>query len=516
MAQGAAPSEPRFTVLRFAVDGATLVTAEEIEAVLRPFTGEDRTLGDVQRAREGLEAAYARRGYGATRVVLPEQEIKDGVVRLSVVEGRVSDVSVEGNRFFGDPNVRRSLPALVAGQPLNTNRLARELRLANESPVKQTTVLLKGGAVDGDLAAQVRVEDQRPWRFSLGLDNTGTSETGEYRVGVGYQHANLFDRDHVLTLQYATSPSQEDDPDKLALPPNDNVLIAGAGYHVPLYALGDSIDLVAGYANVDSGVVQNLFAISGSGRVYAGRYNLGLPPMGPLEQTLSVGLDWRIYDNDVAPVGTSTSIVPDYVVHPLSLTYAGVYRREGHELSATLAAVQNVPGGKDGDQAAFDAVRPGADARYTLGRLNLNYVVGLPRGFQGRARFTAQYTRDELVPGEQFGLGGMDSVRGFFERQFAGDRGYSGSFELYSPDLGAQLPVNGLRVRFLAFYDFGRAYLVKPDAFEQRVTGIASAGPGVRVAYGTSLSMRFDYGFRLATQGGDWGGRANFSLVWVF
>ena len=38
---------------------------------------------------------------------------------------------------------------------------------------------------------------------------------------------------------------------------------------------------------------------------------------------------------------------------------------------------------------------------------------------------------------EQFGIGGMESVRGFLERQFAGDRGYSGSLELYSPDFGA-------------------------------------------------------------------------------
>lgn len=518
LAQSAAALEPRFTIVRFAVQGATLVTAERLEAVLQPFTGHERTFADVQRAREALEATYARLGYGATQVTLPEQEIKDGVVQLRVVEGRVSGVSVEGNRFFDEANVRRSLPALVDGQPLNTERLASELRIANESPVKQATVVLKGGAVEGDLDARVRVEDQRPWRFSVGLDNTGTPETGNYRVGVGFQHANLFDRDQVLTVQYATSPSQEDNPDKLALPPNDKVLIAGAGYHVPLYGLGDSIDLVAGYANVNSGVVQNLFAISGRGQVYAGRYNFGLPAMGRLEQQLSLGLDWRVYSNNVAPVGTSTSIVPDYVLHPLSLTYAGAYRAEAQELSGTLAAVQNLAGGTDGDQAAFDAVRPGAPASYTLGRLNLNYLIGLPRGFQGRARFTAQYTRHELLPGEQIGIGGMDSVRGFFERQFTGDRGYSGSFEIYSPDFGPQLTVNGLRVRVLAFYDYGRAYRVNPEVFEPQVIGISSVGPGVRLAYGTSVNLRFDYGFQIqrGVPASPDTSRANFTLAWVF
>ena len=54
------------------------MTSEEIDATLQPFTGAERTLADVQRARAALEAAYAQRGYGATQVVLPEQEIAEG------------------------------------------------------------------------------------------------------------------------------------------------------------------------------------------------------------------------------------------------------------------------------------------------------------------------------------------------------------------------------------------------------------------------------------------------------
>jgi hemolysin activation/secretion protein len=517
-AQGSAQA-PRFPITRFAVDGATLMTSEEIDAALQPFTGAERTLADVQRARAALEAAYARRGYGATQVVVPAQEITDGVVRLRAIEGRVSGVSIEGNRFFDAANIRRSLPALVEGQPLNTARLARELRLANESPVKQTTTVLKGGAEEGDLTAQVRVEDQRPWRFSLGLDNTGTPETGEHRIGVGFQHANLFDRDHVLTLQYVTSPGKEDNPDKFALPPNDNVLIAGAGYHIPLYSLGDSIDLVAGYANVDSGVVQNLFAVSGSGWFYGARYNFGLPTAGAFDQKLSLGFDWRIYNNDVALVGSTGSITPDYTIHPLSLAYSGAYRAADQELAFSVAGVQNIPGGNDGTQATFDAVRPGAPASYTLARATLSYLHGLPRGAQARVRLAGQYTRDELVPGEQFGIGGMDSVRGFFERQYAGDRGYSGSLELYSPDFGADLlPPGPWRARVLAFYDFGRAYRINPEVFEPEVIGISSVGPGLRIAYGSSVTLRFDYGFQI--QRGEppssFTSRANFSLVWVF
>lgn len=512
------PAPVRFEVTRFEVDGASQLAPDRIDAVLAPFVGPSRTIADLQQARAALEAAYARRGYGATQVILPEQEMRDGVVRLRVVEPKLGRIALEGNRFFSDSNIRASLPALQTGGPLNTEQLAANLQLANENPVKQTVVVLKPGAREDDIDAQVRVADQRPYRFSLSLDNTGTPETGDYRVGVGFQHANLFDRDHVLNLQYVTSPSKDDDPDRLALPPNKNVLIAGAGYHVPLYRLGDSIDLVAGYANVDSGVVQNLFNISGSGRIYAGRYNFGLPRFAGVEQKLSLGLDWRYYDNNVILVGTTTGVVPDYVLHPLSLAYSAAWRDGVDDVAFHAAAVRNIPGGDNGDQAQFDRVRPGADARYTLSRLNLLWVHSFPRDVQGRVRFAGQYTRDALVPGEQFGIGGLDSVRGFLERQFADDRGYSGSFEVHSPDFGGLFAVDGLRVRALAFYDYGRVRRIDPQVFEPGVTGISSAGPGIRIAYKSSLSVRFDYGFVITdgASGNKEHGRANFSLVWVF
>jgi len=514
----ALPAPVPFEVKRFEVDGASLLPPDRIDAVLAPFVGPGRTIADIQQARAALEAAYARRGYGVTQVVLPEQELKDGVVRLRVVEAKLSSIVLEGNRSFGYTNIRESLPALQTGGPLNTGELAANLRLANENPAKQTLVVLKPGAREDEVEAQVRVADQRPYRFSLSLDNTGTPQTGNYRVGVGFQHANLFDRDQVLNLQYVTSPSQEDNPDKLALPPNNSVLIVGAGYHVPLYSLGDSIDLIAGYANVDSGVVQNLFNISGSGRIYAGRYNFGLPRLAGIEQKLSLGFDWRYYDNNVVPVGTSTAIVPDYVLHPLSLAYSGAWRGSADEVSFYASGVRNIPGGSNGDQAQFDLVRPGAPADYTLSRFNFIWVRSFPRDVQGRVRFTGQYTRDELVPAEQFGIGGLDSVRGFFEREFAGDRGYSGSFEVYSPDFGSQFEVEGLRVRVLAFYDYGRVWQINPQVFEPSVTGISSAGPGIRIAYKSSLSARFDYGFVIKNggPGNPDHGRANFSVVWVF
>jgi hemolysin activation/secretion protein len=54
--------------------------------------------------------------------------------------------------------------------------------------------------------AVIKVADERPWKASASIDNTGTAQTGKERLNLGFLHANLWDHDHTLTMQYITSP----------------------------------------------------------------------------------------------------------------------------------------------------------------------------------------------------------------------------------------------------------------------------------------------------------------------
>ena len=219
-----APAAPRFDIQRFVVDGNTILPQDEVDRIVAPFAGAGRDFGDVQRALEALQDAYLDRGYSASRVLVPEQDLKAGVVRLQVVEARTRNVRVEGNRFFDEANVRASLPSLVPGEPPNTRRIGENIQLANENPAKKARVVLEPTDEQGKVDAVVNVVDDKPTRTTVFLDNTGNSQTGYYRAGVGYQNTNLFNRDHVLTAQVVTSPTQISD-----------VTIFGVGYRVPVY-----------------------------------------------------------------------------------------------------------------------------------------------------------------------------------------------------------------------------------------------------------------------------------------
>jgi hemolysin activation/secretion protein len=481
-----ASAAPRFEIARFEINGNTLLGAEEIERIFAPYTGQNKDFGDIQRALESLEQAYRDRGFAAVQVLLPEQDITRGVVRLNVIEPRLGKIIVEGNQHFDEANIRSSLPGLQPGVTPNSGQIARNLQLLNEHPAKQTTVLLRAGASEDEIDATVKVTDEKPLRYAVTLDNTGTAATGRYRAGFGLQHSNLTNRDDILNLQYVTSP------DHLS-----KVTIFGAGYRIPFYAHNSSLELFAGYSDVNSGTLQGLFNVSGSGTILGARYNLYLNKIGAYEHKLSFGLDYRAYTNDVTLVGIAGGLVPDVTVHPVSVTYTGLSRTADSEYGFYASYSRNLPGGNDGTDIEFRAARAGAIAGYSILRGGANFTRVFPGEWQFRAVINGQYTGDALVPGEQFGFGGPDSVRGFNVREVANDKGYSGSVEFYTPDfgskLGSKLGWNDVKVRALAFYDQGTTYRNKIQPGESSGQSGASVGVGLRLSYAKRLSLRLDF-----------------------
>src|SRR6266853_1568871 len=179
------PAPPRFAIQRFLVEGNSLLAQGELDRILAPFSGKDRDFGDIQRALEALQDVYAGRGYNAVRVSVPEQDIRSGQVRLSVVEARIRRVQVQGNRFFDQKNVRAGLPSLKEGTSPNTRAIGQDALLVNENPAKQVSVALQAADDPGQVDAIVRVTDEKPSKVSLFADNTGTPKTGNLRTGVG-------------------------------------------------------------------------------------------------------------------------------------------------------------------------------------------------------------------------------------------------------------------------------------------------------------------------------------------
>ena len=492
-----APVELRFDIARYRVEGNTLLPADEVERTVAAYAGKRRDFGDVQKALEALQEAYRVRGYSAVQVYLPEQELARGEVLLKVVEARISKLQISGNKFYDEANIRRSLPALSQGSTPNGNVIAKNLRLANENPGKQTNVTLRAGEKEGEVEARVDVVDENPSKWFLTLDNTGTPQTGYDRFGIGYQHSNIGNLDHAVTAQFITSVQEPSE-----------VAIFSVGYHMPLYGYGASVDLVAGYSDVNAGTTATPtgpLSFSGSGYIVGGRYNMHLDHHAGYDHKVIFGLDYRYYDNacSVGAFGSAGcgAAAATYSILPVSATYAGTWTLPSARAGFYATAAANLGGFSRGDTADIQQARANADVHYWVARAGFDGAHSLPGDWQVRGRLEGQYVDDVLVPAEQFGIGGQNSVRGFLEREVSSDKGHSGTLEVYTPELAPMLGMKNWNARLLAFYDFGRIYRVNPLPGEQLREGIASAGLGLRLALQKAFSLRFDVA-NILQQGG--------------
>ena len=493
----------RFDIDRFNIEGNTLLKPDEIEAALKPFTGKQREYGDVQHAIEALRQRYRARGFSVVWVVAPEQDLDRGVVTLRVIEGRIGKVTIEGNRFFDDSNIRSSLPALREQVSPRARDISANAQLANENPAKQVDVVLRPGEKQGVVDATVDVIDVRPLKAFLTLDNTGNPQTGDFRLGVGVQHANLFNRDHIGTLNYVTSPGKW-----------NQVNLYSGSYRLPLYSWGDSMDFIIAYSDVSVGTTQTVagpLTFSGKGAVYGLRYNQLLMRRGEYSHRIVYGLDYRAYENDCSlgnfGAAACGPAAVDVTVTPISLAYSGNWAKPGRISDFYVALSHNIPWAVDGQESDFNAARPspnggdGASSRYTILRFGASMVNAFESNWQVRAAFNAQYTSDALVSGEQFGIVGATAVRGFLEREIARDTGFFANLELYSPNLAGKLIPGEGNIRALLFYDIASAANDPLAGEDKQQSSIASIGVGIRWNIQRNFNLRFDLA-RVMDEGG--------------
>ena len=234
-----------FVIKGFDVEGATLFSEAAVEKIVQPYAGSAQTLDDINAAAEALRKAYEKAGYPVVKVYPPAQTADQGRIRLKVIEGQIQSVQIKGSQIYSTDNIRASLPPLQEKIKPNTGQIVAAVAAANENPAKQVAVNFQAAEQLGDIDAIVNVTEENPEKYLLTADNMGSKSTGVNRYSVGYQHANLFNRDHMLTLTASTSWDY----------PQKSLSLSG-GYRIPFYESGLSLDLIAAYS--DSNATTNV------------------------------------------------------------------------------------------------------------------------------------------------------------------------------------------------------------------------------------------------------------------
>ena len=410
-----------FDIDEYRVTGADLLPQIEVEEAVYPFLGPNRSAEDVEKARAALEKAYVSKGYQTVSVSIPQQNVRNHVVLLHVVEGKVGRLRVNNARYFDTDKIKGRAPSLAEGKVPNFNAVTQDIFALNQWADRKVTPALRAGVKPGTVDVDLNVEDKLPLHGSVEVNNRQSPNTTMLRVNGTIHYDNLWQRGDSLSFTYQVAPERVSDAEVFSAS-----YLARTGIdwlNVLVYGV-DSNSNVATVGGLD---------VVGPGQIIGARGVLTLPSRENFFETLSLGLDYKHFGESVGLAtqgGFSTPVT--YV--PLVAAYSATWLGEGRQTAFNATVTANIRG-IGSTTAEFDNKRYLATGGFVTLRSDISHTQELPGGLQLYGKIQGQLADQPLVSSEQFSGGGFDTVRGYLESETLGDIAGAGTIELRSPNI---------------------------------------------------------------------------------
>ena len=474
--------EIRFEIKEFVVEGNTLLSDEQISKVVDEFTGPDKAALDVEKAREELEGLYHREGYPAVLVNIPEQTVDEGIIRLEVIESRIGEVRVTGNRYFTLKSILRHLPCFRPGEILHIPSVQADLNKVNSNPDLNVSPVLMAGREPGTTDVELKVKDQLPLHGSIELSNRSSHDTTDLRLNTIIGYHNLWQKEHSISLQYQTSPEK-----------TEEVQVVAASYVFPTPWNDKNMLAMYGIWSDSETAFGEGFQVVGKGNIFGARYVVPLPVYKTYAHNITIGIDYKDFEETLGfeneEEGTKTPIT--YI--PLSFSYTSSLPDSTGFTQFSAGANMALRGAKT-DQREFEVKRYKSRGNYLYVTAGIERTQKLPAGMGLFLKLDGQLADQPLISNEQYSAGGMESVRGYKESEELGDNAIHGTIELRAPDLAGIFDLQG-KFSFTPylFYDAAELSIKNPLPGEDRSAVIKGAGAGVRGYVTRYIEYGFDW-----------------------
>lgn len=504
-APAAAPAQKpavtqRFDIDDFAVQGADTLPQIEIEEAIYQFLGPNKSADDVEKARAALEKAYHDKGFQTVSVAVPQQNVQGRVVTLKVTELKVGRLRVKNSRYFDLGRIKGGAPSLKEGTVPNFGEVTKDIVSLNQWPDRRITPALRAGVTPGTVDVDLNVEDKSPFHASVEINNRQSPSTTATRLSSTVHYDNLWQLGHSLSFTYQVAPER----------PHDAEVFSGS--YLARVPDVDWLNLlfygVKSSSNVASVGGTN---IVGPGEIVGGRAVMTLPTRDGLFHTLSVGLDYKHFDQTVR-IGLDGFSSP-VTYYPVVASYGATFQNETFTTQFNAGITYNLRT-PSSPWDEFDNKRYKASPSFTHLNLDVSHTHELAEGFQVYAKVQGQLADGPLVSSEQFSLGGLDTVRGYLESEVLGDSGVAGNLELRSPNIGSLLQAQLKNEsgegaprfttfndwRFFVFADGGHATVLKPLPEQVSQFDVWSYGVGTRFKVFDYVSGMVAYSVPMVSQ----------------
>jgi hemolysin activation/secretion protein len=417
-------------VREFRFVGNHIFSSASLGKVVDKYKNREINADDLEQARQDLTLFYINKGYVNSGAILPDQDGKNGIITLQLVEGRLTGINLKGNFWFRSWWLRNEIRR-GAGRPLNFNKLKEALQLLRQNPtISQINAELKPGGIPGESILDVDIKDTQPFRFALEFDNKRPPSVGAEILQAHFTDLNVTGHNDVLDVVYGIAHSNGGNSfEGFDFSGLDD--IAGS-YVFPVTPWATTLALNA--SKSDTSVLQAPFtSLNIKSKLEEYSATIRQPLYHTLSNEIAVSLTVEKRRAETFLLGQPFSLSPgavNGVTSDFALRFAQefVNRSQVHVLA--LRSSFNL--GLDAFSATDSGMKPNWDFLYWLGQgqyvrrlWNTDNLLVL--------RLNAQFSNSPLFNIEQLVLGGSDTVRGYIENAILRDNGIFGSIEARVP-----------------------------------------------------------------------------------
>jgi hemolysin activation/secretion protein len=458
------------------VVGSTILSSEELADATEPFRNRTLATEDLERLRLSLTLLYINKGYLTSGAVIPDQDVKDGVITVQIVEGTLSRIDVEGNKWFASSYLRDRVARGIR-TPVTLSPLQERLQLLQQDQrIERINAELRPGDRQGESVLNLRVTDRNPFHGLIEVNNYQTPLVGEIRGLATVIDDNLTGHGDPVRFTYGQSQG--------AIP------IIDAAYAVPLNRYETTFSPY--YRRNDYKLVESPFdALS----LKTNTEIIGMSLRQPVYRTVNdeVALSIigeHLFIQSFVFGNIPFSLFPGFqngVATVSALRFAQEWTHRTLDTVLALRSRFSVGLNVLGATISSDRSTPDGQFFSWLGQAQAIKQFGENLfGMQLLGRMDLQLTDSPLFPQEQVALGGRFSVRGYREVTLLRDNVYLASVESRFPLL--RWASGEPMVQFAQFIDVGhgwnlgqnRAFATQPNA--NLPDTLASVGVGLRWA----------------------------------
>jgi len=475
---------PRFVLRDVDIIGNTVLDPATIRGVVDPYIRKPVTTADLEEIRRQLTLLYIDRGYINSGVIIPDQNVANGVVAFRFIEGRVTDIEVSGTDHF-DPEYFRSRLAHGTDAPFNVENLSREQQILLQNPlVRRLNLELLPGLEPGKARLHADVLEANRYSLSAQIADDQSPTVGAVRGQLQGSIANILGFGDILAAQYGRSQGLNDGYVDYSLPIASDDTRVSLRYDrngvVVVTPTLSPLNVTSSFYSAGVGLSRPVY------RTPEATFTLGASLERRQQQTFLLGMPFPLTAG-AEPNGKT-------VVAPVRLYQDWLDRDAEHAFAArsTFSFGLHTLGATEPSSPPMGI----PTGRYFSWLGQVQYVRRIYEDWEILVRSDLQLASRPLFQIEQIAFGGLGSVRGYRTYLTVTDEGFLASGEL-------RIPVGRLRLPYLAdsdvagtvqivpFYDYAKVWNVdRPTPYPQQISGI---GAGVRWYIGSGLTAEFYY-----------------------